>query len=109
MLGELRVDPSATVVTLHGELDMMTVESLRGLLREACATEPRRVVVDLSNVPFVDVLSLSTILAAADGQRDRGATLLVTGASSPVRRICALLNAEDVLEPVLPMPRVAVL
>ncbi|MDQ1706653.1 MAG: hypothetical protein QOF18_3019 [Frankiaceae bacterium] len=107
MIGELHVQPTVTLVILHGELDMMTVDSLRQLLADACVGDPSRVVVDLSDVPFVDVLSLSTILAAADGLRERGCSLIVTGASAAVRRVCALLNAGDVLAPDLPVPRLA--
>jgi anti-sigma B factor antagonist len=107
VLGELVVQPSATTVTLHGELDLVTVDGLRRLLARACADLPRKVVVELSDVPFVDVLSLSTILAAADGLRDSGGSLIVSGASPSVRRVFAVLNAEDVLAPELPMPRVA--
>ena len=107
MLGELLVQPSATTVTLHGELDLVTVDALRRLLAKACADAPPKVVVDIYDVPFVDVLSLSTILAAADALRENGASLLVCGASPSVRRVFAVLNAEDVLAPSLPMPRVA--
>ena len=107
MRGELDIQPMVTVVTLHGELDMLTVDSLRQLLSAACLGDPDRVVVDINDVPFVDVLSLSTILATADSLRERGGALIVVGASSAVRRICALLNAEDVLVPMLPMPRAA--
>jgi anti-sigma B factor antagonist len=105
--GELDIQPMVTVVTLHGELDMLTVDNLRQLLSSACVGDPDRVVVDLNDVPFVDVLSLSTILATADSLRERGAALTVVGASSAVRRICSLLNADDVLVPMLPMPRAA--
>jgi anti-sigma B factor antagonist len=105
--GELDIQPMVTVVTLHGELDMLTVDSLRRLLDAACLGDPDRVVVDLTDVPFVDVLSLSTILATADALREKDAVLTVVGASSAVRRICALLNADDVLVPMLPMPRAA--
>jgi len=107
MLGELLVQPSATTVRLHGELDLVTVEALRALLAEATADAPGKVVVDISDVPFVDVLSLSTILAAADALRDRCAALVVVGASQSVRRLFEILNAQDVLAPDLPMPRVA--
>jgi anti-sigma B factor antagonist len=107
MLGELLVQPSATTVRLHGELDLVTVEALRALLAEAAADAPPKVVVDINDVPFVDVLSLSTILAAADGMRERGGALLVVGASQSVRRLFDVLNAGDVLAPALPMPRVA--
>jgi anti-sigma B factor antagonist len=106
MLGELHVQRSATRVTLHGELDLVTIESLRDLLADAVVGDPEHVVVDLTDVPFVDVLSLSTILAAADAQRERGGTLTVAGAAAAVRRVCALLNADDVLAPQFPLPRV---
>jgi anti-sigma B factor antagonist len=107
MLGELLVQPSATTVRLHGELDLVTVDALRALLAEASADGPAKVVVDITQVPFIDVLSLSTILAAADSLRESGAALLVVGASQSVRRLFEVLNAQDVLAPDLPMPRVA--
>ena len=107
MLGELQVAADATVVTLHGDLDMVTVDELRTLLDQACTGDPARVVIDLTDVPFVDVLSLSTILATADAVRDYGGLLGVRGASGAVRRICAMLNAKDLLLPSLPTPRLA--
>lgn len=105
MLGELHLQPSAAVLILHGELDMVTVDDFRQLLDDACAQPRPNVIVDLSDVPFIDVLSLSALLAAADALRERGANLSVVGASSAVRRVCALLNAADVLAPSLPRPR----
>ena len=107
MLGELDVAADRIVVTLHGDLDLVTLEELRALLARACVGDPGQVLVDLSDVPFVDVLSLSTILASADAMQETGGRLHVRGASGAVRRICALLNAKDVLLPVLPSPRLA--
>lgn len=107
MLGELDVAADSTVVTLHGDLDLVTLEELRSLLEQACAGPPDRVLIDLTDVPFVDVISLSTILASADAVRESGGLLHVKGASGAVRRICALLNAKDVLLPSLPAPRLA--
>jgi anti-anti-sigma factor len=107
MLGELEVDAGSAVVTLHGDLDLVTLDELRILLDRACADDPSRVVIDLTDVPFVDVLSLSTILASADAVREYGGFLHVKGASGAVRRICSLLNAKDLLLPTLPSPRLA--
>src|SRR3954453_15074887 len=73
LLGELLVQTSATTVRLHGELDLVTADALRALLAEAAAEKPAKVVVDITDVPFVDVISLSTILAAAAAMRERGA------------------------------------
>lgn len=107
MQSEVAADPETTVVTLHGDLDLMTVDALRDTLDDVIATDTKRVLVDLSDVPFVDVLSLSVIMGGADDLRDAGRQLTVRGASGAVRRICALLNADDILAPVLPMPRPA--
>jgi anti-anti-sigma factor len=108
MLGEVNVLPDATVAHLHGDLDLVNVESLRDLLDDVCSTSAARVIIDLCDVPFVDVLSLSVILGAADGMRESGRELVVEGARSPIRRLCSLLNAEDVLEPSMPLPFIAV-
>ena len=105
MLGELEVRPMVTTVVLHGELDLVTVEALRSLMDEAVMHDPTRLVIDISDVPFVDVLSLSTILAATDSVRDRGGVAFVRGATVAVRRICALLNADDVLATDIPLQR----
>lgn len=105
MLGELEVRPEVTVLVLHGELDIVTVAGVRTLLDEAVATGCRRLVVDLNDVPFVDVLCLSAVLAAVDRVRDAGGEASVVGASRPVRRMCALLGADDALVLQIPEPR----
>lgn len=105
MLGELEVRPDVTVLVLHGELDIVTVAGVRTLLDEATATGCRRLVIDLSDVPFVDVLCLSAILATVDRVRDMGGEASVVGARKPVRRMCALLGADDALVLQIPEPR----
>jgi anti-anti-sigma factor len=96
-----------TTVVLHGDLDLVTVESLRALLADACLSDPERLVIDIADVRFLDVLSLSAILATADAVRDRGGNVLVRGAPRSVRRMCAVLNATDVLAAEVPLQRVA--
>ena len=83
MLGELRVQPMATTVVLHGDLDLVTVEALRALLDDAVVGEPGPLVIDITDVPFVDVLSLSSILATADAVRERGGMAIVRGRRPP--------------------------
>lgn len=105
VLGELVVRPATTLVVLHGELDYTTIDEMRELLDDAVARQPRRLIIDLADVPFIDVLSLSSILAAADAVRDDGGVAAVSGASTAVRKICALLNADDVLTAAVPLQR----
>ena len=108
MVGEVSVGQETTVARLHGDLDLVNVDVLRNLLEGVVAGPGDVVVVDLGDVPFIDVLSLSVILCAADGLREVGRRLVVEGASTSIRRLCALLNAEDVLAPpptLSPRPR----
>ena len=106
MRGELQVHEAVSRLVLHGELDLVTVNRLRALLTTACESG-NHIIVDISDTAFIDVLSLSAILAAADLVRDRGGAFSVVGATAAVRRICALLNAEDVLAPQIPRPRIS--
>jgi len=107
MHSEVQITSEVTLVTLHGDLDMATVDALREVLDGAMATDTPRIEVALADVSFVDVVSLSAILAAADATRDAGRQLTVTGPSGSVRRLCSLLNANDVLAGPVPAPRVS--
>jgi anti-sigma B factor antagonist len=99
LIGEITIDETALTVVLHGDLDMVTVDALRTMLDDVVTGPAPTVVVDLTDVAFLDVMSLSVILSTADALRESGRELTVRGASASVRRVCALLNAEDVLEP----------
>jgi anti-anti-sigma factor len=107
MLGEVQVRSDVTVATLHGDLDLVNVEALRDMLDEICTGSSQHIVIDLRDVPFVDVLSLSVMLGTADALREDGRELMVEGASTSLRKLCALLNAEDVLAPGLASPGVS--
>jgi anti-sigma B factor antagonist len=108
MLGEVHVVSDVTFARLHGDLDRVNVEALRDLLDDICAGSSSRVVVDLCDVPFIDVLSLSVILGTADALHESGRQLVVEGASNSVRRLCSLLNAEDILAPRVSLSSAAV-
>lgn len=108
MLGEVHIVSEVTFARLYGDLDRMNVDALRELLDDVCAGSSSRVVVDLCEVPFVDVLSLSVILGTADALREADRQLVVEGASNSVRRLCALLNAEDILAPPVLIPHASV-
>ena len=68
----LRKDPvirieavgSARVVRLGGELDLYNAEQVRSALAEVLAQAPERVVVDLSEVEFIDSTALGVLIEA---------------------------------------------
>jgi anti-sigma B factor antagonist len=54
----------ARVVRLGGELDLYNAPQVREALAEACADSPARVVVDLSEVEFLDSTALGVLIEA---------------------------------------------
>ncbi|MER6434375.1 STAS domain-containing protein [Streptomyces sp900105245] len=68
--------PDHCVVTVAGELDVVTAAELRHALQQAVATYPR-MIVDLAGVPFCDCTGLSALMAANRRAKERGEALRV--------------------------------
>jgi anti-sigma B factor antagonist len=66
----------ACVVKLAGELDLYNAPKVRDALTEACADMPGRVVVDLSEVEFIDSTALGVLIEARTQLDNRRAFLL---------------------------------
>jgi anti-sigma B factor antagonist len=64
------------VVALGGELDLYNAHLVRSALLECCAEQPERLVVDLSNVDFVDSTALGVLAEARSKLTNRSAFLL---------------------------------
>jgi anti-sigma B factor antagonist len=62
----------AVVVSLAGELDLYNAEEVRSALLDACAAEPRTLVVDLEGVRFIDSTALGVLIEARSRLADRG-------------------------------------
>src|SRR3954468_730694 len=66
----------ACVVKLAGELDLYNAPQVRGALTDACADSPNRIVVDLSEVEFIDSTALGVLIEARTQLENRRAFLL---------------------------------
>lgn len=95
-VGELPA-PRLRVLQPEGDLDLLTVDDLRAQLADAVADGDADVLIELGKVEHVDIVALSAILAAADTLREQGRSLHVASARRELRRVCALLRAEDIL------------
>jgi len=80
-----------------GDLDLLTVDDLRAVLSDAISSSRSDILIDLTEVDHVDIVALSSILAAADTLREQGRALHVSAARADLRRVCALLRADDIL------------
>jgi len=80
----LRKDPvlgvekqgGACVVKLAGELDLYNAPQVREALADACGNSAERVVVDLSEVEFIDSTALGVLIEARTRLANRDAFLL---------------------------------
>ncbi len=66
----------AVVVRLAGELDLYNAHEVREVLLEHCARAPERLVVDLSEVSFVDSTALGVLIEARTKLPNRRAFLI---------------------------------
>ena len=104
----LRVSPSFTCahsdaragaagVRLAGDLDLATAWWLERALRDAQA-EAGQVVLDLSDLTFLDCSGIRVILDAAERARREGHRLTVVPGPAQVNMVFTLTGAADVIE-----------
>ena len=73
--GIVRNDDSI-VVRLAGEIDLYNAAAVREALLECCAESPERLIVDLSEVKFIDSTALGVLIEARTRLANRRAFLL---------------------------------
>lgn len=77
----------AVVVRLAGELDLYNAHVVRDALLEAADGSPERLVVDLSDVTFLDSTALGVLIEARTKLPNRRAFLLASPAVEPRRAL----------------------
>ena len=85
----LRVEQQgdACVVKLAGELDLYNAPHVRQALEDACADSPARIIVDLSEVEFIDSTALGVLIEARTRLDNRRAFLLAAPALETKRAL----------------------
>lgn len=83
----VRTEEDATVVEVGGEADLHGAPALRAELERVTAGAAPRVVVDLSEVSFLDSTGVGILVGALKAARRNGGALHFCGAQSRVRRI----------------------
>jgi len=75
------------VVRLAGELDLYNANEVRSALLEEAANAPERIVVDLSQVQFIDSTALGVLIEARSKLANRRAFLLAAPAAETRRAL----------------------
>ncbi len=100
--GDVRLERAAApeegqaVVDLGGELDLAVAADLRTLLEGVAAERPRLVVVDVTEVSFIDSTVLREILRAHHAVAGAGGRFVVAGPQPPVERLLQLTGTTEV-------------
>ena len=90
-------DDHRQAITPTGDLDMSTAEKLDDAVRAAEATDAKRIVVDLSEVTFMDSSGLKLLLEAnARSQANSNRLRLIRGPRR-VQRVFELTKTEEKL------------
>ena len=95
----LRCRGDAVVVSLAGELDVASAELEPLLLRLAESGPASTIVLDLSELGFIDAYGVGIIVSAWKTAKARGRVLQVDGARGLPARVFRLVGLEPVLAP----------
>jgi len=91
-------DDDRATVSLRGELDMSAVDRAREAIEQAEAGPATLLVLDLSELEFMDSTGLEVVLRAARRAHDSGRRLIVQRPSRYVRRLLEMTAIDQSLE-----------
>lgn len=102
ILGELRVvrawESDRLVLVLHGELAIDTLPTAQAEVTAAEDHAPPVLVIDLSQLEYVDSSGVRLVLLAEQAADDANRRLVVRLGTGPVRRIFDMLGISEHLE-----------
>ncbi len=87
---ETEVQPSARVVSIRGEFDIVHAEDAKRVLEEAAADRAYALVLDLTGCAFIDSAGLSAILSVARQRADEESVAVAAVPDSELRRMLDL-------------------
>lgn len=92
-------DPDSLTITVCGEIDLSTADDLDGAIRDAEDAEIGQIVVDLSDLAFLDSTGLSVLLEASLRNREDGNRLrFVPSKHETVTRLIALTRTGEMFD-----------
>jgi anti-sigma B factor antagonist len=95
---EIRQEPDRIVLTLHGELDLLSAPRLQSEIESEAFDAAEVVVLDLDDVQFIDSAGLRVVLAAHERTAERGQRLALTPGSPQVQRLLSIAGVNGRLE-----------
>jgi len=101
-----RLDDETQLIALAGELDLYSVDGFRAALDEALAATPQRLVVDATEVSFIDSVALGVLVNALKRLRVAGGALGLVATNPNVVRVFEITGLDRMLAIGDSLPRV---
>ena len=89
---------TAALFIVQGQVDMHTSPDLRQHLRKALESRSAPLVVDLTEVAFIDSSGLATLIEALQGVGKYGGKLHLVGLSPAVKNLFRLSNLTSIFD-----------
>jgi len=86
-----------TIVRLSGEIDLNQSPELHEALVELCDESPPRIVVNLSDVQYMDSSGIGTLVEIFQRMRREGAKLIIVEPSERVRSVLEITKLDQFL------------
>jgi anti-sigma B factor antagonist len=85
-------DAEGVVLTLVGELDLATAPELERCLQEILAEAPRRLLLDLDELTFVDSAGVTVLIRAKKEAEANGCRVVLRRATAQLHRVFAVVG-----------------
>ena len=95
---DVRADGTTVVVTVSGEVDLANRDALEQTLLDAIDRDGQGVVVDLSEVSFLDSSGVHAILTAQRVADQEGSTLILRAPQQNVAKVLDALGLTNLLD-----------
>ena len=103
---EESVDDETQLVQIYGDVDLKTARSFRAALDEAAQDGKGRLIVDMSEVPFMDSSGLAALIGAQKAFKDQ--TRLIVVCPDNLRRIFEVTRLDSIVSVVSTLPEALV-
>ena len=95
MKHEISEKQGASVVTFTGEVDLESSPAAREILLK-CLESTGRVIVDLSEVTYIDSSGVASLVEALQAAKKNGSRFSLAAVSEPTRRVLELARLDKV-------------
>jgi anti-sigma B factor antagonist len=94
---EVNATDEATVIHVRGEIDLATAGRLRDVIEPHMGPK-QKIVLDLSEVEFMDSSALHVLVQARGELTENGGSLVLRNPSTAAHRLLTVAGANDLLE-----------